>query len=319
MDATIPQTRKSKLDLKTWLMSNPVLINELRGRMRGKRAFILMTLYLFFLVVIVGLVYVLNSLSTSAAINNTTNQVQTIGKIIFFVIVGLEITSICLIAPALTAGSISSERERHTYDLLHTTLLTARQLVYGKFLSGWVFILLLILTALPVLSLSFLFGGISTEEMWMNALLLVVISFNFCSIGIFFSSIIKNTLAATVVSYAVPILTIFGVPILLLVFSGMISSVMNFSSMNRQAMPLAQQQLLLAGAWFLVLTNPVASLVANEACLVDQHSIFLYNFSLSNGNSTPVIMPWIGFTVLCLLFSLILLTLATIFARRTER
>ena len=41
-----------------------------------------------------------------------------------------------LVGPVFSAGSVTSERERQTLDLLLTTLVTPWQMLWGKLLSG---------------------------------------------------------------------------------------------------------------------------------------------------------------------------------------
>lgn len=71
-----------------------------------------------------------------------------------------------LIGPAQSANSISKERERQTFDLLLTTLLSPREIVLGKWnlslRSSSHLLLLLVLPMLPVLAL--IFYGRSGDE-----------------------------------------------------------------------------------------------------------------------------------------------------------
>ncbi|MBK8024641.1 MAG: hypothetical protein IPK19_25260 [Chloroflexi bacterium] len=62
---------------------------------------------------------------------------------LFFGIVGIELILILFIAPAFTAGAITGERERQTYDLLQTTLLSKATFVIGKLESALGYIVLL--------------------------------------------------------------------------------------------------------------------------------------------------------------------------------
>jgi ABC-2 type transport system permease protein len=300
------------------LSGNPVMVKELRGRMRGRRAFIVLSVYLLVLAVMLSLAYLvyLSSISTSPAA--LTNTRQLIGKVMFAAVVSMQLVCVTFIAPALTSGAISTEREHQTYDLLQTTLLPAQSLVLGKFFSALVFILLLLFTALPLQSLAFLFGGVAPEEVLIGLLLLVVTAINFCALGLFFSSFMKSTLGSTVLSYALPILGNFGLPLLLTVLSGFLGVfASNFTSAN-QLGPGVERALLLGG-WFLLSTQPIATAVASEVLLLDQHSLWFYNQSLSNGASVTLISPWILYTLINLGVSLILLFFAISFARRKAR
>jgi ABC-type transport system involved in multi-copper enzyme maturation permease subunit len=163
---------------------NPIVLKELRARMRGRQASILLTAYLGVLALLVILVYLVFRSSSSAT--GSANDLRMLGKTIFGLIVGVEFLAVCFIAPGLTAGAISGERERQTLDLLRTTLLTARGLVFGKFFAALSFLVLLLFTALPVQSLAFLFGGVAVEEVLVGALLLFVTAMTFCAAGMVF-------------------------------------------------------------------------------------------------------------------------------------
>src|SRR3989475_10199502 len=71
---------------------------------------------------------------------------------------------LAFITPALTAGAVSSERERQTIDLLFVTKLPAFSILWGKLLASMSFVILLLLLSVPIFSLVFLFGGIELDQ-----------------------------------------------------------------------------------------------------------------------------------------------------------
>ena len=89
--------------------------------MRGPRAFIILTVYLSILVGLVGLVYF--GFTASSLGNMSPELRQNMGKIIFGVVVAMELFLVIFVSPGLTSGAVSSEREQQTFDLLRTTLL----------------------------------------------------------------------------------------------------------------------------------------------------------------------------------------------------
>ena len=140
---------------------NPVIVKELRGRMRGWRALIVLVVYLIVLSFITWLTYV----AVAGTMNSSGGpESAQVGKFIFAVLVIFQTIMVSLLTPAFTAGSITSEREQKTYDLLMTTLLPARSVVFGKLGSALAFVALLILAIAPLESLAFMFGGVSPEE-----------------------------------------------------------------------------------------------------------------------------------------------------------
>jgi len=293
---------------------NPVVVKEMRARMRGNRAFILLTVYLGLLGLMVALIYFAFSQSTSAV--NSVSDRQIFGKAIFGILVFMQLLTISFVSPALTAGAISMEREHQTYDLLRTTLLTGRALVMGKFLSGLLFVLLMLFAALPLQSLAFLFGGVAPEEFIIATILLIVSAIAFCAAGVFFSSFIKRTLISTVLAYAFAIITVFGLPMLLLLAFSLIDVL--FGGLGSQISS-AGEIFLFIGGWLLVAVNPLATAVATEVVLLQEQSAFIFTLPLPSGISITLISPWVPYIIFYLILSLFMLWISIRFVRRVEK
>jgi ABC-type transport system involved in multi-copper enzyme maturation permease subunit len=296
------------------LGQNPVALKELRGRMRGGRTFILVTVYLVMLSAMLSLVYFL-----FVTANNSTagpDLRQELGKAIFATVVLMEMVLVCFIAPALTSGAISLERERQTYELLRTTLLPARSLVLGKLISALFFLLLLLFAAFPLQSLASLFGGVAWEEVLISTLLLIVTAITYSTVGLFFSSFIKRTLASTVLAYAAAILIVFGIPLILLITLSMFNSFYWGGTGRFGTVP---EVLLYFLGWVVVSANPIAAAIASEIMLLDQQKIFYTTLPLSNGALFPIIAPWISYTIFYLVLSLILILISIRFVKRVDK
>src|SRR5262245_58741640 len=120
---------------------NPVLVKELRGRMRGPRAFVVLTIYLLILGAVTPLIHA----AAGSSSGTDLNAGQRIGKTLFLTIASVALIEVCVITPALTSGSVAGEKERQTYDLLVASLLTPWQIVWGKLGAALAFAMLLIL------------------------------------------------------------------------------------------------------------------------------------------------------------------------------
>ena len=105
-------------------LSLPVLMKEMRVRMRGLRAPILLGISTA-LAIIVGLIIIMPGWDTIST-NDSRNMVR-MGENLFIGITVLEGILCALIAPALTAGAVSIEREQQTLDLLLLTRLSDAQ------------------------------------------------------------------------------------------------------------------------------------------------------------------------------------------------
>lgn len=196
--------------------ANPVLVQELRGRMRGSRAFTILTVYLLVLAVVVSLIYLATA---SAAQFDTFNSGRTIGKALFLGTAFVALLQVGLIVPSQAANAIASEKERQTYDLLILTMLPPWKIVIGKLAAALAYALLLIVAVIPFMALSFFFGGVTGLEVVLALVGLLVTALLFGSLGIFWSTLMRRPMAATITTTAVNVALMFGIPFLLAVFS----------------------------------------------------------------------------------------------------
>ncbi len=297
------------------VLENPVIRKELRGRMRGRQAVILLTAYLLVISLVVGMIYASLAGTMPSYSGGNVELRQTAGKVVFGTVVLLELFLISFIGPALTSGAISSEREHQTFDLLRTTTLPARSLVFGKLASSLAYLLRVVFAALPIESLAFLLGGVGLSEILISALMMVVTAVFYCSLGMLFSSLMKRTLAATVTSYATVILSfvLLGVAFFMLAAFGSTLSILNGNNST------AWEKLLSIVVWLLVCSNPMLAAASSEAILVSDQSLFLTKTSLFGGQMMTLPSPWIPFTLLYIALSLLLISVSVRAVRRIDR
>lgn len=295
---------------------NPMVMKEMRSVMRGARAFIIITIYLVLLGGLVSLIYL--TFASSNDVSTTSTIIQGLGKTVFGAVIGVQMMLVCFLSPALTAGAIAAERERQTYDLLRTTLLSGRSLVEGKLVSALLFLFMLLLAGLPVQSMAFLFGGISIEEILVGFLMVVVTAVLFSAIGLFVSSFTKTTLISTVVSYILAILFLSGTVVLLAIAAtlvGVIESSTTLTAVQENTL----LTIMFTIGYILVILNPMSAAVASEIMLISEQELFFMNLPIGNGIQYPIVSPWIPYTVIALVLGILLVRLTVIFVRRVER
>jgi ABC-type transport system involved in multi-copper enzyme maturation permease subunit len=296
--------------LGAWVRRNPIALKELRGRMRGGRAFIVLTVYVVLMGLFTSVLYMIYTASSTVSLNTTGSAV---GKLIFAGVLVIELFLVCFVAPAFTAGAISGEREHRTFNLLRTTLLSARRIVLGKLLSALAYIVLLLLVAVPLQSLAFLMGGITVEEVVLSVELLLVTAITYGAVGIFFSTITRRTLTASILTYVFALLMTIAMPLasmVMLIFSPAGGGTI-------YGRPVLEAVMLYASGLITVL-NPVATAVATEMMLQSHGMVFFFTETLSNGTAMPLIAPWMAYTVLYLVIALILVLLSIRYIRRQE-
>ena len=80
--------------------------------------------------------------------------------VVFLMFIVTQLVVALLIVPAVTAGAFAGERERETYDLLHSTLLPPSSIVVSKFLAALGYVVLLLVAAAPAGCLLYMLGGL---------------------------------------------------------------------------------------------------------------------------------------------------------------
>lgn len=185
-----------------------MMAKELRSRFRGRRAFLVLTLYLAVLALIAYGAYsvVAPNARANASFGDfggNPNASAQVGQAIFSMLSVIQLLLVVFIAPALTAGAISQEREKQTLDLLIATPLRPGGIVVGKLVSALAFVVLMILAGIPVSALVLMYGGASVDDILRQQAVLFASAIGFGVIGLFFSALIKRTQAAIVLTYCI--------------------------------------------------------------------------------------------------------------------
>src|SRR5438132_822183 len=115
------------------LWANPVVTRDLRVRMRGTKSYWHQAMYLLLLglLAVAGYGTATNNSASGSGSMSVVDAQQHLQGFYYFIFITLA-SLLCLIAPALTAASITTERQRLTLELLVATPLTAMELLVGK-------------------------------------------------------------------------------------------------------------------------------------------------------------------------------------------
>jgi ABC-2 type transport system permease protein len=184
---------------------NPIVAKEYRSRMRTWRSPVAMMVYIL---LIGGLGFAVFSVMAYA--NSGITGGGNYGQILFSALIGFQVILLAFVTPALTAGAISSERERQTIDLLFVTRIPPFSIIWGKLLASMSFVVLLLILSIPIFSLVFLFGGIELDQVVYAFLVTLVTALTLGVMGILFSTWLRRSLVATVVSYVAAFVLIVG-------------------------------------------------------------------------------------------------------------
>lgn len=184
-----PLPARSRL---AWLR-NPIVSREFLTSLRNPRGFLM-------LLVTIGLPAALVLSSWPSGSVGAAGQ-GTLARQLFDFFVTSQLVLVALLVPATLAPSLTLEKEKDTIDLLHTTPLSGDSIVLGKLLSGLGFLFLLCSSALPLLSMIALFGGVrlgATLELY-GVVVIHALVYGVTSILI--SALARRTAAAIVLAY----------------------------------------------------------------------------------------------------------------------
>ena len=212
-----------------------------------------------------AILFVFNSILAAVALFNmysVAEQVRTTAEIqysqfldLYTFVSSIEFIMLLFIMPALTASSISGERERQTLELMLTTTMEPRDMVLGKLASSLVTMLVLAVSALPVQALVFVYGGVTLQDIGMLFLCHGVVAILTGSIGIFYSSVLRRSTVSTVCSYVTVVALTAGTMAVNLFAYRMALRAANSYASNLNASEMASSGILR----YLFLFNPAVS------------------------------------------------------------
>ena len=199
-------------------IGGPVFAKELVEMARRKRHFFSRVLCGGAILFILFLVYEANQFRLQRSRGaQYVNALVDLGEEMFVGVCTVQYMAVFLFAPLLLCGAIASEREERTLDLLLTTELRPRHIILGKLLSRTAVMVLLIATALPVVSLIMLFGGVDPRAIWRTAAATLLAILYAGSHAIYFSTVTGSTVGALVRTYWWLGFWLLGVPALVMI------------------------------------------------------------------------------------------------------
>jgi len=204
--APVAWAQAAAVRLSQSTINNPVLVKEFRTRMRGSRAYWMLLGYTLLLAGVLAMMYFAFEADRATRVDawqagSSGRATGDLGRAMYYFTFIAQALMVGLITPALTAGAVTIEREQRSYELLVTTPLRSIDLIRGKLTAAVSFVVLLLTASLPLVSISFLAGGVSPSEIFFSYLLIALSAFVYGSLGIFWSAALRTTAAATVVTY----------------------------------------------------------------------------------------------------------------------
>jgi ABC-2 type transport system permease protein len=115
-------------------------------------------------------------------------------------------TVLLLVTPLLTMRLISEERRSQTLSLLMSAPVSMTEIILGKFLGVFAFVMLM-LALIAVMPLSLFAGGEIDLGLWASGLVgLALLLASFCSIGLYISTLTTQPTVAAVATFGILLL-----------------------------------------------------------------------------------------------------------------
>lgn len=135
--------------------ANPILVRVVQTKSKRRFDLFVRCGYLGLLVGIV-IVSIMGS-DTAGNLDSLAKNSAQLFQYLSYCQLGL----VCFLAPIFTAGAITQEKDSQTYDILLSTPLTNGQILLGSMLSRLFFIVALLVSGIPIFSITQIFGGVA--------------------------------------------------------------------------------------------------------------------------------------------------------------
>ena len=190
-------------------------MKEARSTFRTKRFFLAQLIPMMLIGMIILFIAVGMSVDGTAQ-----TQPERVGTVIYWVFFVAQSGLLLLVTPAFCCTTITEERERRTFDLLVTSSLSPGEIVWGKLVASLSYIVVYLLSSMPLVFISFLYGGISPLMLVACYALLFVQGLVITIFSVFCSSLVKSSKLSTVIAYVVVIVAGFLMMIFEIYFVG---------------------------------------------------------------------------------------------------
>ena len=154
--------------------ANPILLRVVEAGGKRKRDLLIRCIYLGGLL---GVVIFLLLQSAGSLASADLAELSKQSASIFYGMSYLQLFLVTLLAPVFTAGAITQEKDSQTYDILLSTPLTNGQIVLGSLLSRLFFVLALLISGIPIFSVTQIFGGVAIRDITMSFLIAAATAF----------------------------------------------------------------------------------------------------------------------------------------------
>lgn len=192
---------------------NPILRNEMKTDSRRFRFYLLLMLYVALLSIPVLFFY-------RVIVREYRIDAEGFSSMYIF-LACMQAIVLMFIVPALTSNTITGEREKQTLDILLTTQMTPRSIIWGKLLAAVSKVILLIICTMPVYAVVLFLGGIRMSHILGINLYLIMTTLFIGSMCVWISTMVKTSKFANVTAYFLELGLIIGYPAGILIWASL--------------------------------------------------------------------------------------------------
>ncbi|HMB96050.1 MAG TPA: ABC transporter permease subunit, partial [Tepidisphaeraceae bacterium] len=140
--------------------ANPILLRVVEAGGKRLRDLAIRWIYLGLLVFFVVFSLFTQHSTDTSSLTDLSNASRAIFRSMSYLQLGL----VALLAPIFTAGAITQEKDSQTYDILLATPLSNAQIVLGSLMSRLFFVIALLISGIPIFSVTQIFGGVAMSS-----------------------------------------------------------------------------------------------------------------------------------------------------------
>lgn len=134
-------------------------------------------------------------------IARTTAYLAQWGRSVFETWAQVVVVGLLLCVPAFSCGLVAGEKQRRTFDVLLTSMLTDREILLGKAASRFFVTLWMVASTLPVLAVVSLYGGVDGTHLALAAVSMTATAMFVTALSLYYSTVTDKTYAAQFRTY----------------------------------------------------------------------------------------------------------------------
>ena len=184
---------------------NPVLHRELFMRFRLRQMPLPVKIG-----IVIGILLSLGMVYWQIFVTLASSSDPMYGKSAWILCIVIQYVILCLVAPVITANTITQEKEQQTWEMLVSSRLDPLEIIFGKLIARLMLPMIIILLFAPISIFCWAHSAINTVETSLKSTIpdliltyavLILTTALFSTVGMFMSWHAKRTLFAVMLSY----------------------------------------------------------------------------------------------------------------------